>query len=180
MLAIGGPLTLALRDRDRLTQAVHLAGTDELTSLANRRNVVGGLGRALTTDRPLALMILDLDGFKHVNDTYGHPAGDLVLQVVAARLRASLGSDHLVARLGGDEFAVQVPEDDPAVLLQRAHAIRATLGRPIDIGPATVSIGVSIGITIRNPSHATPTDLLREADRAMYQAKLGAGATLHL
>ncbi|MGK5683959.1 diguanylate cyclase domain-containing protein [Actinoplanes sp. URMC 104] len=157
-----------------------MAGHDELTGLANRR-----LFHALAPDLlrgdgcSPAVLVLDLDGFKPINDTYGHDAGDEVLRVVARRMAACLG-DHLVARLGGDEFAAlpRAPHADaPETWWHRvAGSLSAAIAPPMDVQGHTLSVTASIGVVPAGRSADLP-GLLRRADRAMFSAKRHAGAT---
>jgi diguanylate cyclase len=166
--------------RHRLTLALALARTDELTGLGNRRALLDRLNATLTAERPAALILLDLDGFKAVNDGYGHAVGDQVLRTVAERLLRAVGDEATaVTRLGGDEFAVLTPQDDPGLLRSLAERIHAALADPVPAGPdlaqdddrPDVLIGVSIGVAVRTPGDAVASDLLGRADRAMYKAK---------
>lgn len=151
-----------------------MAGHDELTGLANRR-----LFHALAPDllrrddRSSAVLILDLNGFKPINDTYGHDAGDEVLCVVARRMAACLG-DHLVARFGGDEFAAlpQVPRTGvPETWWQDvAGSLSAALAPPMEVKGHTLTVTASIGVVPAGRS-ADLSDLLRRADQAMFSAK---------
>ncbi len=164
--------------RQRLAEAVRLARTDDLTGLGNRRALLADLARALNDDGPSILMLLDLDGFKAVNDTHGHGVGDQVLQVVAARLAEYLGAGCPLARLGGDEFAALIPDDDPVQLLGRARRLRIDISRPIRLSSTTLTVPASIGIGLPSSDDILPTDLLRRADQALYQAKTGTGIAL--
>lgn len=154
----------------------HQAHHDALTGLHNRARFDDELERALlraerSGDR-VGLMYLDLDGFKPVNDTLGHEAGDVVLRAVAARLKARLRRADAIARLGGDEFAIIVEQlDDPAVLGAIAKSVLACIREPVDSLPGQPHVTASIGIAVY-PDHAENAgDLLRRADQAMYQAK---------
>ncbi len=170
------------RCRQRLAQALILARTDELTGLGNRRALLDRLNATLATSQPAGLILLDLDGFKTVNDTYGHDVGDQVLRAVAGRLIQAAGHQATeVTRLGGDEFAVLTRQEDPELLRSLAGRIHAALARPVQIGldlardqnrrELDILIGVSIGVTVRVPGDALGVDLLCRADRSMYQAK---------
>jgi diguanylate cyclase (GGDEF)-like protein len=128
---------------------------------------------ALRSGRPPALVLLDLDGFKEVNDTCGHEAGDRVLQEVAKRVLGAFDRDCLVARLGGDEFAVLVTGSARGRLPESVRKLGHDLRRPISLGPITVLTDASIGTAVPTNGDTTPTDLLRRADRAMYRAKSG-------
>jgi diguanylate cyclase len=171
LAAAGGRLTLALRESQGAAEALRLSRTDELTGLGNRRAVLAAVDAGLSEQAPLALMLLDLDGFKEINDSLGHAAGDGVLEAIASRLEDTIGSRALVGRLGGDEFALVVAEDDPLALVGIANGVRDTLLDPVKVDSLDLAIRASIGITVRQPSDVTATDLLRRADVAMYEAK---------
>jgi diguanylate cyclase (GGDEF)-like protein len=158
---------------EREYQALH----DPLTGLPNRTlftDRVRQAAAALGPDGRLAVLLVDLDRFKEINDTLGHASGDLVLREVGVRLRAGLPDSHIVARLGGDEFAVLVPalpDWDAAVDVGRL--VRATLGRPLPIEQLELEVTGSIGIAL-GPDHGSdPELLLQRGDVAMYQAKEG-------
>jgi diguanylate cyclase len=119
----------------------------------------------------VGLALVDLDGFKAVNDTWGHGAGDQVLRVVAGRLAAAVGPGCLVARLGGDEFAVLVMGPDVARTAGLAGLARAGLVSPVTAGRVRLTVGASVGVTTRSPGDAVATDLLARADAAMYRDK---------
>ena len=150
------------------------ARTDELSGLPNRRALLDGARRMLddaTAARPAALLLLDLDGFKEVNDSLGHHAGDHLLRQIGPRLRPALRSGDLLARLGGDEFAVLLPDVglDEAELL--AHRLRELVLQPITVEGIRLHVGVSIGVASAPVPAATVEELLRCADVAMYAAK---------
>jgi diguanylate cyclase (GGDEF)-like protein len=157
-----------------------MAGHDELTGLANRR-LFHALAPELLRggDRSSAVLILDLNGFKPINDTYGHDAGDVVLRVVAQRMAACLG-DHLVARLGGDEFAglPRAPHADvPETWWHEvAGSLSAAIAPPMDVQGNTLSVTASIGVVPAGRSTGLP-ELLRRADQAMFSAKRHANTT---
>ena len=155
-----------LRDlRDVRTQA----RTDELTGLPNRRAMYDGWGGGLVGGGPCSLVLLDLDGFKEINDGLGHAAGDLLLCEVARRLRAAGGAGR-VARLGGDEFAVLVPgdaEEGEAV----ARRLQEALAPPFWVQDVRLQVGGSFGVAAGPASTAALPELLRCADVAMYEAK---------
>ncbi|MEP9352465.1 EAL domain-containing protein [Xanthobacter sp. KR7-65] len=159
-----------------------LAHHDDLTGLANRVLFRTQIQEALQTSRErdlrMALLYLDLDRFKDVNDTLGHPVGDALLRAVAKRLRACAGASEC-ARLSGDEFAVislAPTQPDEAEALSRA--IIQALGRPFGILGHTISISVSIGLTVADDSNADADALLKQADLALYQAKGGGRGTV--
>jgi diguanylate cyclase (GGDEF)-like protein len=180
LLAAGGRLVLALREAKGAAEAFALSRTDDLTLLPNRRSVIARLDAELASDRPLALMLLDLDGFKDVNDTLGHAAGDSVLQLAAHRMRQALPASVMIGRLGGDEYAVVMTSDDALVLLETAHLILEVLLEPTLVEGIELTTNASIGITVRSPSDTQSVELLRRADVAMYQAKsTRSGAVLY-
>ena len=155
----------------------HLALHDGLTELPNRRlfgdRLASALKAAAREHYGVVLMSMDLNGFKPVNDTFGHHAGDLLLRLVGARLREALRESDTVARLGGDEFGVLVPklEGPPVVPPQLVSRLLGAFEEPFRIEGVDVTIGVSIGIAIY-PFHAPDAEtLFRDADIAMYTAK---------
>ncbi|MGC1215453.1 MAG: bifunctional diguanylate cyclase/phosphodiesterase, partial [Micromonospora sp.] len=152
----------------------HAATHDSLTGLANRRQLLDEGTEQLTNrhaDGVTALVLIDLNHFKEVNDTLGHGAGDRVLVQVADRLRGAARPDDLVARLGGDEFAVLLRGlPAPAVATPRAEALLAALHEPLDLDGMRISVEASGGIAVA-PAAGGMTELLRRADVAMYQAK---------
>lgn len=180
LLATSARLTIALRDSRAAAEAFRLAITDDLTGLPNRRAVFRELDMRIHDERPLALLLLDLDGFKEVNDTLGHSAGDTLLELVALRVRESLPPHVMLARVGGDEFAVVYDTEDPLQLLENAQAIRQTLLARARIDGLDLAMDASMGITIRESGDAEAADLLRRADVAMYESKsTRAGAQLY-
>lgn len=180
LMATGARLAVALRESREAGEAFQLAQTDDLTGLPNRRAVLKALDDGITGQRPMGLMLLDLDGFKEVNDTLGHSAGDTLLELVALRMRESLPQEVTLARIGGDEFAILVQHDDELDLLERAQAIRQTLLAPAKVDGMDLAMHASLGITIREPGDARAADMLRRADVAMYEAKVTrSGAQLY-
>ncbi|MEU8659609.1 GGDEF domain-containing protein [Actinoplanes philippinensis] len=156
-----------------------MAGHDDLTGLANRRLFHTLAPKLLSDDRSSAVLILDLNGFKPINDTYGHDAGDEVLRVVARRIVDCLG-DHLVARFGGDEFAAlsRTPRTDvPETWWHEvAGSLSAVIASPMHVLGHTLSVTASIGVVPAGRSRDLP-DLLRRADQAMFSAKRHAKST---
>ncbi len=152
------------------------ARTDELTGLPNRRALYESISAALATsapDRPTALLLMDLDGFKEVNDSLGHHAGDHLLRQIGPRLVPVLRGGDLLARLGGDEFAVLLPDtglDEAAALAAR---LRHLVMEPMSVEGIRLHVGVSIGVAGAPVPAATVEELLRCADVAMYEAKAG-------
>lgn len=163
-----------VRDEDLLTR---LALHDGLTGLPNRAQFLERVGALLAAETPFAVALVDLDGFKAVNDTSGHEAGDQVLQEVGEVFRQVLGARALVARLGGDEFGVilEVPTADDACAA--LGSIHRALTRPVLSGRHVV--GASIGVALGSLQGASPGELLAVADAAMYRAKKqGKGRTV--
>lgn len=154
-----------------------LASTDSLTGLHIRRAVLPRLGEEIArVDReghPLALVILDIDNFKSVNDTHGHAMGDAVLQSTADVLRASLRPYDMVARIGGEEFMVVLPGDDLAGGSALAERIRLMLAaKNVSLNGVTLSVTASFGVACRRPGESTGVDdLMHRADEAHYKAK---------
>ncbi|MGH2599833.1 MAG: putative bifunctional diguanylate cyclase/phosphodiesterase [Dehalococcoidia bacterium] len=152
----------------------HAARHDPLTGLPNRRHLLD-VGEQTVSTRPIrgihALLLIDLDHFKEVNDTLGHAIGDGVLELVGQRLAAAAGPDDLVARLGGDEFAVLfVGLPAPALASHRARKVLAALDPPLEVEGVRLQIEASGGVATA-PTEGGITELLRRADVAMYQAK---------
>jgi diguanylate cyclase (GGDEF)-like protein len=154
----------------------HAATHDALTGLANRRQLLDRGAELLAgrrADGMMALLLIDLNHFKEVNDTLGHPSGDRVLVEVANRLRAKVGHNDLVARLGGDEFAILFTGlPAPAIATHRADSLLAVLHEPIDLDGMRISVEASGGIAVA-PGTGGMAEVLRRADVAMYQAKRG-------
>ena len=155
---------------------MHMAHHDALTDLPNRVLLRQRLEHALTGtrrgDRCLAVLTLDLDRFKEINDTLGHSVGDELLKVVAERLRVCIRETATIARLGGDEFAIVEDVTNPVVeATALAERIQTTLSAPFDLNDHQVVIGSSIGITVAPDDGIDPDHLLKNADLALYRAK---------
>ena len=157
-------MSIALSQARNIGHERVLARTDDLTTLPNRRRLISEIQSFAT--RKGSLLLLDLDGFKPVNDSYGHEVGDKVLQQVAQRFTRALPSNALLARLGGDEFGILVDGSNESVM-EIALALRGTLSYPFVIDGNEIRIGVSIGIADNDGAD----DLLLRADNAMYSAK---------
>ena len=170
---VGSDITEIRHTQERLT---HLANVDVLSGLPNRGRVRQLLGEALRQatvgNVPCAIMFLDLDGFKPVNDTFGHPKGDAVLQAVAKRLVEQVGPDGHVGRMGGDEFAIVITDAQSRKKVEMlADAIIRSVAEPYMIDQTEIRIGVSIGCAFGPIDGATVDDLILKADLALYQAK---------
>lgn len=180
LAAAGWRLVLALREARGAAEALRLSRTDELTGLPNRRAVLQDLERARPDGAPLSLLLLDLDGFKDINDSMGHAVGDRVLVQLADRLRSRLGHQLSISRLGGDEFALVARNDDPLEMTAIGRNVCAVLAEPIIVDGLELTISASVGIAIRGGSVVAASDLLRRADVAMYEAKANrTGAVLY-
>ncbi|WP_433050798.1 GGDEF domain-containing protein [Dactylosporangium sp. CS-033363] len=149
-----------------------IAATDALTGLENRRAFEERL-RDLAPGRPAAVVLLDLDRFKRINDAFGHPAGDRVLRTVADTLRATSGPGVAVARYGGEEFALLVPGADATRAADLADRVRAAIGAAaLDLGDGVLrSVTISAGTALLPADTAHPDELIPLADRALYAAK---------
>ncbi|MFI1992299.1 diguanylate cyclase domain-containing protein [Actinoplanes sp. NPDC020271] len=142
---------------------------DHLTGLPTRAKFLRAADAAIEAGGPVALLNIDLDGFKRVNDEHGHAAGDELLVAVAGRIAAAAGRDGVAARFGGDEFALLLTGSTG---VDQARRLCAELGEPVALTAATVRVGASIGVAFAEPG-ITVADLLRRADQAMYAAKAG-------
>jgi diguanylate cyclase (GGDEF)-like protein len=180
LVCTGARMRIALRDARDATEELLLSRTDELTGLPNRRALLADVDEALKVRQPMALLLLDLDGFKDVNDSVGHSNGDTLLVNVADRLHQVFGSSMSVARLGGDEFGLLVPQNGSLELMETARRICDVVGEPHLIDGLSVTVNASIGIAVRRDTDTRGTDLLRRADVAMYEAKAAStGALLY-
>jgi diguanylate cyclase (GGDEF)-like protein len=154
-----------------------LATTDYVTGLINRRLASALFEREVVRSRractPLAAILMDLDRFKAINDTYGHEAGDAVLRGVAPAIAARLRTSDIVARYGGDEFLFVLPDTDvPGAELLAEEVRRLVQRTPVKHGAAELAVTVSLGLAVLEPGqHLTVDQLVRRADEAMYRAK---------
>jgi diguanylate cyclase len=175
MTVLAGMARAGLTVVERLHATQRQAVTDDLTGLANRRRLMermeASLERAAAAGTEVALLLVDLDGFKELNDTLGHHAGDQVLRQIGPRLAHLLRGDDTLARLGGDEFAVVLDPGDEAGASVAGLRLRAALERSFEVGGMRVHIDASVGIALF-PAHARDAlGLLQRADVAMYEAK---------
>lgn len=172
-IAVFADITSAKRVHDEFE---FLAHHDPLTRLPNRllfnARLTHSLSRSIRARTPIAVLMVDLDGFKLINDLYGHAAGDQVLEVVGSRLATHIRGEDTVARLGGDEFAIVLEDlETDGIATDIAHKLIQAIASPIDLNRATVSVTGSIGIAFSTPSANGPAELLRSADEALYLAK---------
>ena len=162
-----------LEAQERLrAQATH----DDLTGLWNRRMILEQLDRELNRARherrPLAVALADLDGFKHVNDTYGHAAGDLVLRASARALRSQIREYDFIGRYGGEEFLLVLPGCDDVTGRAIAERVRTRLAStPVHVGDVELTVTVSLGLAWTGSSGLEPDPLIHAADAALYRAK---------
>jgi two-component system, cell cycle response regulator len=166
------------RLRDNVQLSIEMAITDALTGLFNRRYMESHLGtlieQAKSRGKPLAVLILDIDYFKSINDTYGHDAGDDVLRDFALRIKRSIRGIDLACRYGGEEFVIVMPETDMAVAAMVAERLRRRIAaEPFAINQAsrTIPVTISIGIAAVRGRDDSPAALLKRADQALYRAK---------
>lgn len=164
---------LTLHQLKELPEARRAARTDPLTDLANRRHMQEWCSRLLARSdaAPVTLLVIDLDGFKIVNDRHGHPVGDALLVEVANRFATTMRHDDLLARLGGDEFAAVLPRTTPAQAERVAQRMHATLATPVEVAGHAFRVNASVGISAAGRLGINTAILLQEADIAMYRAK---------
>ena len=161
--------------REAEARLVYMARHDALTGLPNRvllRERIIQESDHRARDDSIAVLCLDLDHFKNVNDTFGHPVGDALLCAAAERLRANVRDEDIVVRLGGDEFAiVQIGAEQPYQAVSLAERLIVALGEPFQLGPHQVTVGTSVGIALETRRGADAETLLKSADMALYRAK---------
>jgi diguanylate cyclase (GGDEF)-like protein len=167
---------LAVQHEQDIAKVRHFAYHDELTGLPNRflllDRMTHALVRAKRQETHLALLLLDLDGFKDINDRYGHAVGDGVLQRVAKRLLSCVRGGDTVCRYGGDEFVLLLPEvEGPQHALEVARKISARLAKSYPIDDHSIATTASIGVAVYPVDAVSQDDLIKQADVAMYRAK---------
>ena len=173
---VAGHAAVALHNGRLVDRLTHESRHDALTGLPNRAELQARLAEVLARGTSsTAVLFMDLDRFKDVNDTLGHSAGDRVLSEVAERLSQDLPAGSTIARLGGDEFAVVLPGAGLAAALRVAQRLRRLLERPVAVEGVSVDVGVSIGVSLAPRDGDTPGLLMRRADIAMYDAKHSSG-----
>jgi diguanylate cyclase (GGDEF)-like protein len=179
-------LKIEIADREESqARSQYLAYHDSLTGLGNRLLFKEQLEEALkdrsTTSDPIAVLFVDLDGFKTINDALGHSIGDLLLKAIANRIRDALPATDRVARLGGDEFAIlQMSTPQPASAVALANEIIQTASQPYRIEGHDLTVGASVGIAIGATQDITAESLLKSADLAMYSAKAAGRGTFRM
>jgi len=167
--------------RDRDTRLLRMANQDTLTGLPNRHKFIDLIKGELQTERPLTVFMLDLDGFKDVNDTHGHSVGDALLQAVAVRIPYLLRGDAHVARFGGDEFAILLPNiGDPILAQSEANAIVEAFATSFDVGGHVLDLGASVGFAIAPAHGRDEEELIACADYALYKAKASGGRSCQM
>jgi len=171
--ALTNLLEVSLAASRQHAQLVHDARHDSLTGLVNRRAFHDALARGEADDADIAVICVDLDHFKPVNDQWGHQAGDRLLTEVAARLASTCRIGDLVARLGGDEFAVLCPGCTETEAVRIAERFIAGLASPVEVGSGSGAVGASAGIAIGRAEDGER--LARRADEALYRAKAAGG-----
>ncbi|MEE9586570.1 MAG: EAL domain-containing protein, partial [Hyphomicrobiaceae bacterium] len=170
---VGSDVTTEKRAKERLA---YLARHDALTGLANRMQFREGLNlaisRATETGEKFAILCIDLDRFKCVNDTRGHPFGDTLLKAVAERIRQCVDTHDIVARLGGDEFAIiQISANQPNNAIALAQQVIDAINQPFEVNGSFVSVGASVGLSVAPGDGLDADTLLKNADLALYRAK---------
>ncbi len=153
-----------------------LALTDSLTGLDNRYSLMKSLEHALLRQNRqnsiLAFFMLDLDGFKQINDSYGHPAGDALLVEVAQKLKSHLRESDVIARVGGDEFSVIIESlSSTESVIPLVNNIIAEFSKPLIVDNKSLSIGISIGIAVSSSSGCSSEEIVKQADAALYRVK---------
>lgn len=166
------------RLRDNVQQSIEMAITDGLTGLYNRRYMESHLGslleQAASRGKPLTVLVLDIDFFKSINDSYGHDAGDDVLREFATRIRKSIRGIDLACRIGGEEFVLVMPETDMAVATIVAERLRRRIASEpfaISQGSKAIDVTISIGIATLDTADDNASTILKRADQALYRAK---------
>lgn len=156
-----------------LVEAVRMMNVDDLTGIGNRRLLKSQFWRHRQRNTGMALIYLDLNGFKQINDSHGHEMGDEVLKIVAQRLRNSLQPGEAVARLGGDEFAVLLDTGDRDAAHAIGERLRAAISRPISLGEHSLGVATSLGVAFFPEDGTSFEALSASADRRMYRDKNG-------
>ena len=175
-----------ISERRKFTEHIaFLAKYDGLTGCANRREFIEGLSTAIdacqSNGRKIAVLFIDLDGFKQINDNHGHQVGDSLLKLIAKRFQKTLRDSDLLGRVGGDEFVVSIILDSKGETASHiASRLMESLKEPFIIDDRTLSVGASIGISLYPNDGLTADEVMNEADIAMYQAKVEGGGCIRL
>lgn len=180
-LGMGAVIKDISERRDRDVRLLRLASQDTLTGLANRHRFEALLGEELERGAPFAVLLFDLDGFKDVNDRFGHGVGDALLQAIGIRLPAALDRNATVSRFGGDEFAVLLSGTaDPLVAQAVAGSIIEAFGTPFDVAGHRFRVGASVGFALAPAHGADAHELIASADFALYRAKQAGGRVVRM
>jgi diguanylate cyclase (GGDEF)-like protein len=172
LFGVAGRLVMSLRESRRTLEALARSHTDELTRLPNRRGFTERVDATLAGGGRVALMVLDLDNFKDINDTLGHAAGDVVLQRVASRIREAVPALASVSRLSGDEFGIVAPRGDVGSLMDAAQQVLEALSHQVIVEGLEVALTASVGVVESSEDDITDSnELIRRAEVAMYRAK---------
>ncbi len=170
--------TYSDRLRETYRQSLELAATDPLTGLNNRRYLSNHLGRQITrakeTRKACSILMVDVDHFKRINDTYGHPAGDEVLKALSERLKFNIRGIDLACRYGGEEFVIVMPEADMATAEKVAERLRESIAeRTFELGNnrGLITVTASIGVASLEAGDVNASSLIERADKALYAAK---------
>jgi len=178
ILAAAGRLAIALRDAREAAEARRLITTDEYTDLPNRRGLIADLNDRMATGPSFGLLLLDIDDFKELNDTYGREISDRVLQDVATRMQTLVPAGSTVARIGGDDFVAVVPGDDVLSFVELANEIRASLLHDTHVDGQRIALRATLGIAQRTTDDTLPTRILARADAALHDARQSGVPTL--
>jgi len=170
-----GLLCSALESQRLQAEVLRSALYDALTGLPNRRLFLERLTMAIArkerSGTPFAVLFLDLDGFKAINDSLGHQMGDRVLACVGERIARQVRTIDTGARFGGDEFAILLEDTDAAAAMLAARRVQGALNEPLELSGSDVSVRASMGVATSDMAYETAEDMLRDADTAMYRAK---------
>lgn len=151
------------------------ANYDPLTEIPNRRSILQNLqrlgGLAVQREQPLGILMLDLDHFKRINDTYGHDCGDVVLKESASRMKQSLRNSDMVGRFGGEEFLVLIPNCVGEELIRLAERIRVSVNKPVAYNDKLIPVSCSVGVAVYYDPQEDVHEILQRADKALYVAK---------
>jgi diguanylate cyclase len=168
----GGRLVLALHEARRAVADLARSHIDDITGLPNRRALRARIDKTLGEGTNVALIVLDLDGFKEINDTLGHTAGDVVLEKVGARIREAVPALASVVRLGGDEFGILAPRGTSLMMMDTARDVLEVLSRPLHVDGIDIALSASVGIVdCYQDETLDSNELVRRAEVAMYRAK---------